>query len=118
MPAAANQATIRVNNAVSNVRPAADGLRPNPTTHACAGSAITSSVSTTTSTVPPDGKPLNLEKSHGQTVAENTPASTAVNGVGESFKGEPIRERKGRMNHTTAKIAKNEGWQRANCNLR
>ena len=95
MPAAANQKTMRFNNAVSSVRPAAVGLRPNPTTHACAGSAITSSVSTTTSTVPPDGKLLNLEKSHGQTAAENTPASTAVNGVGKIFKGEPIREQKG-----------------------
>ena len=87
--AANNQAPMRLSSAVSTALPDA-WLRPKPTTNACAGSAITSRVMSTTSTVPEDVELPNRAHSNGQTIAEKMPASAAVTGVGEMFTEGPI----------------------------
>lgn len=91
--AANNQAPMRLRSAVSTALPEA-WLRPKPTTKACAGRAITSNVMTTTSTVPDDVELPNRAHSNGQTMAEKTPASAAVTGVGEMFNWKAYHRKK------------------------
>ena len=84
--AAASQAPMRLRSAVSTA-PAAEepALRPKPTTKACAGRAMTSSMTSISSRLPAVAALPNRDHIGGQTIAENTPASAAVTGVGVIF---------------------------------
>ncbi len=98
---------MRLRSAVSTApAAAAPPPRPNPTTKACAGRAMTSSMTSISSRLPAVAALPNRDHIGGQTMAENAPASAAVTGVGVTFmRGLPSLRRCGRCRCGQAKLA-------------